>query len=107
MLAKKERLSKKGFDTAFKAGIRVHTDLFTVLYSPAPIFSASAVVSKKNYKGAVMRNRLRRQIYEAIRLYIKEKNRTGTYIFIMKKTNSLPTYGILAQSVSDAFLKIK
>lgn len=109
MLAKKNRLTKKLFDITFKKSKRFHTDFFTVLYSPSEVFNASVVVSKKIHKGAVQRNKLRRQTYEAIRLAQKEaanNYRNGTYIFIMKKTTHTPTYGMLSQSVFDTFLKI-
>lgn len=63
MLSKRQRLSTAAFKEVFKAGRRLHTPYFQVVYLKSTDFHASVVVGKKVAKTAVRRNRLRRQVY--------------------------------------------
>ncbi len=52
----------------YQAGRRYHTDDFVVTYSPEATFRAAVVVGKKVSTLAVRRNRLRRELYEFLRI---------------------------------------
>lgn len=83
MLRKAQRLGRADFSTYFKVGKRYHTDTLTVVYSPLPDFHASVVVSKKVHKQAVVRNKVRRQIYAQLRAKLNQKH-PGVFIVIVK-----------------------
>lgn len=70
MLPKKERLSKNEVEFVLSKGKRSSSKLFNSKYVTNNLSHSrfSAVVNLKQAKNAVTRNRLRRQIYEAIRL---------------------------------------
>ncbi len=67
-----------------KVGRKLHTPLFTIVYSPEETFSASVVVGKKVYKQAVKRNRLRRQVYSVVSDIYTKKQIKGSLIVIIK-----------------------
>jgi ribonuclease P protein component len=67
MFPKEERLTREEFEQAFKHGVRVHTPATLFIYAAAGTRGAAVVVSKKVAKSAVLRNRLRRQVYTALR----------------------------------------
>ena len=71
--------SKKKIDILFKKGKRVHSPVLTVVFlkdntEENEIAYPQILVSvpKRNFKKAVDRNFIRRQIKEAFRLYLKE-----------------------------------
>lgn len=99
MLSKKERLSRSEFSRFFSVGRRIHSPFFTLLYSPHETLHASVVVSKKNAKHAVTRNKIRRQIYDMVRRYRSEKKVSGVYIFLTKKSVLHTPYAVLKQEV--------
>jgi ribonuclease P protein component len=84
MLPKKERLSREAFSRFFAMGRRTHSPSLQCIHTPHPTIHVSVVVSKKIYKLAVKRNKLRRQIYDMVRRYRSEENLSGVYIFIAK-----------------------
>ena len=84
MLSRKERLSREEFNRFFSLGKRVHSEAFTLVYSPHNKFHASVVVSKKIAQHAVKRNKMRRRIYDILRNYHKLHKNTGVYIFLTK-----------------------
>jgi ribonuclease P protein component len=57
--------------------------MFTIVYSPLSSFHASVVVSKKVHKQAVVRNKVRRQMYAQLRAKLNQKH-TGVFIVIVK-----------------------
>lgn len=67
MFPKEERLTRTDFEQVFKHGIRVHTPTMLFVYAAGTTRRAAVVVSKKVAKSAVARNRLRRQVYTALR----------------------------------------
>jgi len=85
MLPKKQRLTKKEFDTYFQSGRRFHHELFTLVYTPHEEFHGAVVVGKKVSKKAVARNKIRRRVYSALYARKKEANLTGIYIILTKK----------------------
>lgn len=84
MLAKTERLSRNLFTAVFSQGKRRHGEHFTIVYAPAVGFRASVVVSKKVAKKAHDRNRLKRQLYEYVRLVHKEHSLSGHFLIFAK-----------------------
>ena len=70
MLPKQERLNKNEVEYILSKGQRSSSKLFSSKYAPNKLSHSrfSAVVNLKTAKNSVQRNRLRRQIYEALRL---------------------------------------
>ncbi|QQR64725.1 ribonuclease P protein component [Candidatus Kaiserbacteria bacterium] len=85
MLPKKERLSRLEFNRFFSVGKRYHSPLFTLVYAPSPALHVSVVVSKKISNHAVVRNKIRRRIYDIVRHYRTETEVRGVFIFLTKK----------------------
>lgn len=83
-LNKTERLKREQFTQFFKQGTRTHSKYATMVHHPADTLHASVVVSKKVAKQAVTRNKLRRRVYNLIRSEIKNQNKTGVYIMVLK-----------------------
>lgn len=85
MFPKKKRLTKKAFNRFFASGKRHHTPAFQLIYNRETDadepFQVAASVSKKVYKSAVARNRLRRQMYHALQAGPLLR---GAYIVIAK-----------------------
>lgn len=70
MLSKAHRFhGHRALDFAYRRGKTVRVDLLSLRYVPAKgkDCRVAVVVSKKVQKSAVIRNRIRRRIYEAIR----------------------------------------
>ena len=84
MLSKKQRLKRGDFNRFFSSGKKINRPEFTVVHTPHPTFHASVGVSKKVGRTAVKRNKLRRQIYDILRVAHKENKMGGVYIFIAK-----------------------
>jgi len=71
MLSRKYRFhSRGGVNYVYRHGGSVHTSNLTLVYMPnqRKMHRFAVVVSKKVLKTAVGRNRIRRRVYEAIRL---------------------------------------
>lgn len=76
MFTRNERFTTNGFDRFFhdRKKTRVQTgDLVWFVKSNTEQTRVSVVVSKKNMKSAVKRNRIRRQLQEIIRLHLFPK----------------------------------
>ncbi|QQR82239.1 ribonuclease P protein component [Candidatus Campbellbacteria bacterium] len=91
MLPKNKRLATQQFDTAFSAGQVIRTPHFLIRHHTSPLKNQWAVViPKKHIRTAAARNTLRRQIYSAIEMLLKEnKSFTGHYIVILTKKETL------------------
>jgi len=83
MFAKRYRLTQAAFKKYFASGRRQHSQYFTVIVAPATQLHVAAVVGKKVSKSAVVRNRLRRQIYGVMKRVIQTSH-TGIVIIIAK-----------------------
>lgn len=83
MLPKASRLSRHDAQ-ALKTGQTISTPVFSLRYVVAPTFKCTVSVSKKTAKNAVDRNRIRRQIYNAIST-IKTKDRPNIFSMIIPK----------------------
>jgi ribonuclease P protein component len=73
MLSRKFRFhGLKSLDSVYRRGKTVRGQVLMLRYAPNPKhkhFRAAVVVSKKVHKSAVARNRIRRRIFELIRLH--------------------------------------
>ena len=71
MLPRSQRLSTEQFNHAMKIGRVYHSSLFLVRVVPVDEHTrVSATISSKIAKTAVLRNRIRRKIYEAVHLFM-------------------------------------
>ncbi len=68
----------------FRAGKRLHTPLFQVIYTKTEDFHGVVVVGKKVHKRAVDRNLLRRRVYNILYRLSQDKDLNGVYIIIAK-----------------------
>ncbi|MFT5280793.1 MAG: ribonuclease P protein component [Flavobacteriaceae bacterium] len=66
MLPKKQRLTTEEFKEVFSTGRKYHTPFFTYIVLKKEDKKTSVVVSKKNIKTAVGRNKKRRMIYRIL-----------------------------------------
>lgn len=69
-------------------------------------YRAAVVVSKKVHKSAVVRNRIRRRIYEQVRLYMNNSPKLADMIFVVQ--NDKPAHvpsGELAEEVQQLLKK--
>ncbi len=102
MLPKKERLSRVEFNRFFSVGKRHHSPSLQVIFTPYKNLHVSVVVSKKVAKSAVVRNKIRRRIYDIVRNYRSEKSVVGVFIFIVKAPIITSTYPTLKVEVVSA-----
>ena len=102
MLPKKERLTKKEFNRFFSMGRRLRTPLFQVVYAPYPTLHVSVGIPKKIARHAVTRNKIRRRVYEIVRVYHKEHRLAGVYIYLC--TQNIAT--MKHHTVRDAIIEI-
>ena len=66
MLKRRERLSRREFDTLYKKGHRIHGDHFLYIVSSDSAMKCGVSVSKKVHKHAVDRHTLRRRVYAVL-----------------------------------------
>lgn len=99
MMRKKERLSRAEFNRFFSMGKRQNSPFFQLIYLPYSTRHASVVVSKKVEKTAVGRNKLRRRVYDIIRVYTHRENVTGVFILIAKPAAKTLTFPALKADI--------
>ncbi len=99
MLPKKERLSREEFNRFFSVGKRFQTPSLQVVYAPHTTFHASVVVGKKVAKGAVLRNKIRRRIYDIVRRHKSMYQDKGVFIFFTKAGIEKKSYAQLKEDV--------
>ena len=86
MLASKYRFhSRGGVKYTYQKGKTIRTPKFSLVFVPNQRGKQrfAVVISKKVIKSAVGRNRVRRRVYEAIRLNLTEIPESYDYIFIV------------------------
>ena len=86
MLASKYRFhSRGGVKYTYQKGKTIRTPKFSLVFAPNQHGKQrfAVVISKKVIKSAVGRNRVRRRIYEAIRLNLAEISESYDYILIV------------------------
>ena len=86
MLSSKYRFhSRGGVNYTLRHGHSLRSPLLSLVYAPNTRQKTrfAIVVSKKTMKSAVGRNRIRRRLYEAIRLALKSVKSPTDHIFIV------------------------
>lgn len=111
MLPKSHRLDRKDFDLVFKKGRRIRGKGFSLLVMPAEDMAVPSkigiIVTKKVCKLAVDRNKLKRQIRNAINPEILKSLKPGLKIAILSFPVSEPRkYQEIKEEVADLFRKI-
>lgn len=118
MLQRQNRLKKKvDFDTVYERGRFVRGTYITMkvwhvvpdiypkrAYSKCDL-KIAFVVSKKVHKSAVKRNRVKRQMREAVRLLVKEgKLRKGNMVILMASPEIIDvSYELIAEDIQKVF----
>ena len=116
-LGKKERLkSRKQIDTLFLQGQRFAQFPLRVTYqflpSAEPGIQVGVTASKKHFKRAVDRNRLKRLMREAYRLQkneLIEKMVSGGlkgFVFFMYTDRTIASFDTIRQAMSQALIKL-
>lgn len=106
MLPKKERLTRVEFNRFFSIGKRFHSPSFQVVYVPHSALHASVVVSKKNARLAVERNKIRRRIYDIVRHCKSDTGLSGVFIFLTKSGVQKASYVTLKDEIHTLVKKI-
>lgn len=86
MLSQKYRFhSRGGVNHTYQAGKTIRTPLVSLVFAPNErgYQRFGVVVSKKVLKSAVGRNRIRRRVYEAIRLELPNFDRPEDCLFVI------------------------
>jgi len=104
MLKKKKRVTKELFQTVIKSGSTLsgHFFIFRFLKQKSPQYAF--VVSKKIAKRAVVRNKLRRQGYNALKSF-PLKDYAG--IFFFKKQTESTTFNEIKDDIESILNKLR
>ncbi len=108
MLKKPYRLSKKEFEVIISGGKAIHCPIFTFVYisSTNKNMGLSAVASKKNFKTAVQRNKIRRRIYGSIERVIHGQVLPIQGIFLAKTAIIKADSGVIDLNIHQIFVKL-
>lgn len=109
MLSQKNRIPRKDFPAHSRQGFRVFSELFsgTVYPSSETGVRVSIVVSKKTAKLAVVRNRLRRVFYEAIKPYLKDISGGSLVVLYPKQGSIKAAFKVIESELESALKKAK
>ena len=110
MLAKKFRLHKKSdFDELAKSSHKFYSDNFVLRFvkNNGDFNSFAVVVSKKISLKAVIRNKIRRRVYEIIRLHMNNLKKSFKIIIFVKKGTLEMEYSELKKELLYLFKKAK
>lgn len=99
-------------NTVYRQGKAVRSDYISLRYSPSrrKDYRLAVVVSRKVSKSAVVRNRIRRRIYEIIRLYgktLEEPLRYDLVISVFDERAAKAPAGDLAGTLQHMLQKIE
>lgn len=97
MLKKTQRLSRSEFSHFFKTGQKDHTPYFSVIKNTSTLFKGAVVVSKKLYKSAPARNRLKRQTYALLSQKQKELAPLVLIVIYNPKAKDIPRTQLLSK----------
>lgn len=117
-LGKAERLkSRKAIDLLFKEGKALSVFPVKIIYkvtaSQIPGLQAAFSVSKRHFKKATDRNRIKRLLREAWRLQKNEwqktleQNNQQAVVFILFTGNELPAYELVVEKIKAALKKLQ
>lgn len=104
MLRKEQKLSREEFSTLFHEGKRIHSDAFSFIYrtKTAPLPKAGVVISKKVIPGVIMRNLVKRRLYNVIK-----NNHQHDTILMAKKGIDRKSFTELQKEYEALLQKIK
>ncbi len=110
MLTLKNRIhGRKVFSRIFKSGKTIRSKTINLNYSPiqGKYFKVAVVVSRKTSKKAVVRNRIRRRIYELIRQEFTDHT-DGYNLILTVFSDEIATISSneLKKRIEDLFKKI-
>lgn len=102
MIASIFRVPRQLIPSILRKGEELRTDLFIVRYfeNKEQFSRYRAIISKKIERKAVARNKLRRQIYEAIRINQEKSQSNRDYILIPKKKIIHADFQAIAADIS-------
>ena len=103
MLSKSYRLRENEIKKIISRGKRFYGSVLTIRFFFAPVSGFAIVVSNKVSKKAVIRNRIRRQISEIVRLTMLPKLKNKIKAVIIVKTKNV-TFKILKNNC-EQFLR--
>lgn len=93
----------------YRGGQAIRTQGCVLRYAPAKgQYRAAVVVSKKVSKSAVVRNRIRRRIYEQVRIAAKESVIAVDMVFVVHEESyaTMPA-DVLAKRIGDLLKKAR
>ena len=108
MLRRAQRVTKDLFDEAIQKGRVLHSPLFVVrVLHQAGLGSSriAAVAPVKVAKTSVLRHRIRRRIYEAVRPDMTSLTKDHVVIIMAKQTVIAAEFADLKRAVHDIFVK--
>jgi ribonuclease P protein component len=109
MLTRKERLTKKEFQQAYKNSKTFYSNNFILKSSTnnKQMNSYGVMISKKVSKKSVIRNKLKRQILEIIRLNKQCINNGYSCIFVVKESAINLSYQAIEKEIIYLLKKAK
>jgi ribonuclease P protein component len=107
MIAQKHRVPKEFIPQLLKSGESYRSDLFIIRYkeNEKQFNRYRVIISKKIDPKAVKRNKLRRQVYEAIRVNSVENIEGKDMILIPKKIIGSKSYAEIEKDISKNITK--
>lgn len=105
-MPKEKRLTKGEIEEVLSKGRRVNFSLFSVswLKTTEKTTKFAFVVSKKQYKQAVLRNKAKRRLRECVR---KNLFSSGKYVFFAKNTINEAPFSELKEEISKSSRYLK
>ena len=85
----------------YQKGKSAYSANLKIMYMPASgkAYRAAVVVSKKVHKSAVVRNRIRRRVYEQVRLFMADSPKNVDFIIVAQ--NEKPAHVDAAELVGE------
>lgn len=103
MLPQKYRLSRDEIDDVMRRGKSLKGRYLAIKYLNESSVKTAVVVSKKVSKGAIKRNKVKRNIREVVRRFIKEDEISNSHVVIMALPEAL---GVSTDDMSTDLMSI-